>query len=82
MRKVIPTLDEDFCDRVPAVFNMTDATEITKEEFSLMFDVQKNVARMSATIQPPSSAKKKQRLDNKNKENAEDYWKILKYFGE
>lgn len=38
MRKVIPQLDKEFCRRVPAVFNMDEDTEISKDEFELMFD--------------------------------------------
>lgn len=38
MRKVIPQLDKEFCQRVPSVFNMDDGSEISKSEFQLMFD--------------------------------------------
>lgn len=38
MHKIIPQLDKEFCQRVPAVFNMDEDTEISKDEFELMFD--------------------------------------------
>ena len=80
MRKIIPQFDKEFCNRVPAVFNMDSESEISKNEFQLMFDF-KGV-KMSQSQAIPKSAVKKMNQSERKEAHAQEYWTILKYFAE